>query len=446
MSAMGNDAASITSAPRSPGKVAERRENALPFWCLMLFTFVLLVAPQAYFPSLRPFRVALVSAGSATLAYLYGRLSIGRPLTIVTPEVRLVLWLVVLAVLSIPLSSWPGGSADYLLSSFLKSIILFFLVANVVDSVRRMKLLIWSIILWGIFLAVDAVQNYYAMADWAGRLTRIPGSFSPIATDPNDLALTLNLILSLTIGHYCATRNLIPRLLLLPVMALLAAGVVASFSRGGFLALVALLFVFAVQRTRQRGLAALALFVGLVLLALYALPEGYSGRIYSIYDIATDPTGSARVRWNGMVLGVTLMLENPLVGLGLAMHALSFPERGLGWQGIHSAFIQIGADLGVGGFLVYLLLTYHLFKTLWRSRARLREVSQNRELLGLAMGLETALASYVVGGFLLPVAYHIYLFYIGGLILAFQEIVNRVTADRPGGVDAVGVQNQVRKG
>ncbi len=445
MTAMGNDSPSIASARGFPGQVTERKENALPFRCLMIFTFVLLVAPQAYFPSLQPFRVALVSAGAAILLYVYRRLSLGRPLSLLTPEVRLVMWFVVLAVLSIPLSSWPGGSVDYLLSNFLKSVILFFLVANVVDSARRMKVLIWSIIFWGIALSWDAVRNYYAMASWGAGTARIPGSYSPIATDPNDLALTLNLILSLTIGHYCATRNLIPRLLLLPVMALLAAGVVASFSRGGFLALVALLIVFAIQRTRQRGLAALALFVALVLLALFALPVGYADRIYSIYDIAADPTGSATVRWDGMVLGFQLMLEKPLVGFGLGMHGVSFLERGVR-SGVHSAFIQVGADLGVAAFLVYLFLTYHLFKTLWRSRARLRSFPANRELLGLATGLEIALVSYVVGGFLLPVAYHIYLFYIGGLIVAFQEIVNRATADRPGEVDAVGVQNHVPKG
>jgi O-antigen ligase len=265
---------------------------------------------------------------------------------------------------------------------------------------------------------------------------RIAGYDSPLAGDPNDLALTLNLILALVIGLCLAAETATKRLLLLAVIGFLAAGVIASFSRGGFLTLVAILIVFAAKRVRQRGPMAIALPLILLLVALPILPEGYGDRVYTIFNTAADTTGSADARWEGMVLGFQLMLERPLTGFGLNMHALEFPERGLGWQGTHSAFIQIGADLGVPGFLVYLLLIMQLFRGIRQSLKQLRPSPQGRALVALGTGIHLVLVAYLVGGFLLPVAYRFYFYYAAGLAVAFHEIAKResstVAAAEPG--------------
>jgi hypothetical protein len=135
-----------------------------------------------------------------------------------------------------------------------------------------------------------------------------------------------------------------------------------------------------------------------------------------------------------------LMLENPLVGVGLGMHNLALPERGLGWSGVHSAFLQVGADLGVPGFLVYLLLFRRLFEGLRHSRAQAKGSSGEREFLALATGIETALVAYVVGGFFLPVAYRFYSYYVAGFAVALQEIIKRSNAAFTGGVTATRAQ------
>jgi hypothetical protein len=123
-----------------------------------------------------------------------------------------------------------------------------------------------------------------------------------------------------------------------------------------------------------------------------------------------------------MVLGINLMIENPLTGLGFNMHSLAFPERGLGWQGIHSAFIQAGADLGIPGFLVFLGMVYQAFRAVRLARARFQSAPGQETGLALATGIELGLVAFTVGGFLLPVAYRFYFYYLAGFAVALQHI------------------------
>ena len=411
---------------------AEAQDNPFPFWGLMLFTFVLFVAPQFIFPVLQSISPAKLSAGLALVVYLIDCLSGGRPLTVRSSVVRLVVWLVVIAVLSIPFSRWPGGSADAFLDEFVKSVLIFLLVANTVNTVHRMKLMMGSMGVWGTIMAWTAIRDY-STGNLMARGVRIRGYESPLASDPNDLSLTLNLIIPLLIGLCLGAEKPTKKILLVATMLILIGAVIASFSRGGFLALSALLLAFLVKEIKRRGASALVPFLILLPIVLLVLPQGYGDRIYSIYDTSSDD-GSANARWDGMVLGINLMLERPLLGLGFNMHSLAFPERGLGWQGIHSAFIQTGADMGVPGFLVYILLVWELFKELHRSRTLLKDRPNARELLGLVAGLEIALVAYVVGGFLLPVAYRFYLYYIAGFTVALNQLAQRMAAPPAGGV------------
>jgi hypothetical protein len=392
----------------------------------MWFTFVLFVAPQFIFPALQTLRPAMVSAGLAIVVYMADCLVRRKPLTVWVPAIRLILMFFVLAAASIPFSRWPGGSFDALVNELLKSVLIFIILANTLNTVRRIKLMIGSMVAWSIIMSWTAVREFSGGNLLLGGI-RIYGYSSPLAANPNDLALTLNLVLALATGLYYAIRNPLSKLFLFGGMALLVSGVVSSFSRGGFLTLVSMLSVFLIKRVRERG--AVGLWLVLVpLLAISFLPEGYSNRVYSTFDSTLDPTGSADARWDGMVLGWNLMLENPIAGLGLQMHGLALPEQGLGWSSVHNVFLQIGADLGIPALLVYLAAIWHIFKGMRQSLTRLKGLPDARELLALGHGIEVALVGFMVGASFHPVAYHFYFFYLAGFAVAFQEVAKRLGA------------------
>src|SRR5207245_4558290 len=102
---------------RTAVKQASAPAARLPFYALMFFTFVVLIAPQGLVPALAPLHLALVAATVAALAHVADRMSRGRPLTVMEPEVVLALLLFGLGILSVPTSYWPRGSVQTLLRS-----------------------------------------------------------------------------------------------------------------------------------------------------------------------------------------------------------------------------------------------------------------------------------------------------------------------------------------
>jgi len=85
-------------------------DSPIPFWALMAFTFMMLLAPHNYFPVLGPLRLAFLAAGVAIGSYVYDRLRRGQAAHDSVPEIRLLGYLLGWALVTLPLGSWPGGS------------------------------------------------------------------------------------------------------------------------------------------------------------------------------------------------------------------------------------------------------------------------------------------------------------------------------------------------
>src|SRR2546427_109513 len=105
----------VALRPASAARRSPRSESSFVFSCLMVFTFLLFIAPQFIFPALLSLHLPTVVGGLALVAYVFDRISRNRPLTVRGPAVWLLLSFVALGVLSIPFSYWPGGSLDSLL-------------------------------------------------------------------------------------------------------------------------------------------------------------------------------------------------------------------------------------------------------------------------------------------------------------------------------------------
>jgi len=420
----------MSRVPERPGafRTSAAAENAVPFWGLMCFTFVLFIAPQHFFPILEPLRLAQTSAGLAAVAYLLNLIVTRRPVTVVTPEVRLALWFALVAVASIPFSLSPGGSLEHFVTVLLKSIIIFFLIANLVETIEHLKLLIASIVLYGSVISVTALRNFATGHTMSSDPSRILGYSNQLALNPVDLALTLNVILALTIGLYFVARRRLVKVLLLAGMALALAGVIVSFSRGGFLALAVILSVLLARWYRAQGLVVLLSASVLVVLGMLLTPEGYADRLYSVFDWDRDRAGSIQSRWQMAEVAFTSILENPLIGAGLGMDGRIYVEQGFRGEWVtHSVFLRVGADLGLPGLLVYVLLFVQMLRGLRQTQRQLGPVPEAREVVALANSLELAVCSFLVGAAFLPYAYGFLFYYLAGLAAAIRLIGARLT-------------------
>jgi O-antigen ligase len=413
--------------------------SGVAFWALLTFTFILMTAPQTYFPILISLRVGLITAAVAIVAHLADRFSRGLPPVQLTAEVRPVLWLLVWSILSIPFSFWPGGSLGFLFDPYMKALAVFWLLAACIDNPRRLTTTVWAISLMSLYIGIVAIQQYRAGEFLAtSGVTRIEGYNAPLTMNPNDTALTLNLIFPLTIGLLVAETRPLHRLVLSVAVVIDIAGVIATFSRGGFLALTTIYLFYQWKSVRRSRYGWIIIAVVLVLIALPFLPTGYLERIGTIGDFNADVTGSAETRWSDMFSASTFVARSPLVGAGIGMDALALnQERGELWINVHNAYLQLAVDLGIPGLVWFLLLFVRCVRAAREAQVR-STTNALTSVKGISEGLEVSLLGFAVSAFFHPVAFNFYFYYFAGLAIAARNVARgtRVPSSKAYGPEA----------
>src|SRR5882672_6329345 len=204
-----------------------------PFWALIAFTVVLVIAPQHLIPALVPFRPAFLAAATAAAACAIDRMWRRAPLDLRMREVHLAGALGLWAVMTIPLSYWPGGSFSFFADVYLKTLVVFWILCATIDDVTRLRRLLWTLSLLTLPLAGTALENFLGgtFSPGAGPdgLRRIAGYAAPLTGNPNDLALLLNLLLPLAAVLTASTRRPVLRVVLASIVALDAIAVVLTF-------------------------------------------------------------------------------------------------------------------------------------------------------------------------------------------------------------------------
>ena len=398
-------------------------DTAVAFKALLFLLFVVFIAPQAIIPALEPLHLAKLSAGIAITAYCFTCMARGRAITVVNSDIKFILAFVVLALLSIPFSAWPGGSLNYFIDVYSKSVIFLFLVFNLLVDEKRCRQVIWAQILFCAFNSSIAIYRYLNGEFFA--FNRVRGGFSGIADDPNDLALSLNLALPLIIYLFTSTRHAFRKALLAAIFLITVAGVVVTFSRGGFLGLLAI-FVWLVW-TRMKTGGATVFLKALVFVLLFGVmvPPAYYDRIVSIADSSKDYNGSREARWMLMKEAVMIAVEHPF-GAGLKMHNILMKRISSSLKEVHSAFLEVAADLGFLGAILFAMIFWRLL----RGMQKIKSLGvESTNLKSLAEGIEGSLIAFAVSGMFLPVAYHASFYILAGMALAVRELA-KVTVER----------------
>lgn len=421
---------STGSARQADAGRIEDGESAVPFWGLMGFTFILLIAPQQMFPVLAPLRIALLAAAFAVASFLFDRFTRREPIMTFSREMWIVICLAGWAVATVPLSYWPGGSVAFLMDIYFKTLIVFWLLCNVVNTLRRLELIAWGLSLMALPLAVTGIENFLTGAyleQGAGPgASRIVGYVAPLTSNPNDLALMLNLILPLCIALFLGSKKTSARATLVFCIALIVGGIIATFSRAGFLVLAVTFasYLWTLRKRPERKFAVAALVVALA--AVPFLPSSYLDRLSTITDIESDPTGSAQSRWSDTVDAAKYTLEHPIIGAGVGQNILAMNEiRGEAWKDIHNVYLQYSVELGLPGLALFLFLLVSCLKCVRDVQRQCAGAPDEQRLFYLAEGIRVSLVAFAVAGPFYPVGYHFYFYYIAGLAVASKTVSAR---------------------
>jgi probable O-glycosylation ligase (exosortase A-associated) len=402
-----------------------------PFWAMMIFTFVLFVAPQTFIPGLGALRVAMLTVVVAVASYIHYQVSRGRSLTIWPREMKLTLWLVAWAFVTLPFSMWPGGSWALLSELYLKTLVIFWLLTNVVTTPARLRQVAWGLTLMTVPAALTGVKNYTSGVYMQYGVGRIQGYGGPMTGNPNDLALTLNLVLPLTVALFFLTKRPAWRAVLLGIIALDLMAIVLTFSRGGFLTLALSAGIVMWRITRRVGPKYILMAAGLLIVLAPLVPSSYYTRISTITDVEADATNSAEERQEDIVVAIGYIARHPVVGSGIGTNDLAMNEaRGVRWAAVHNAYLQVGMDLGLPGLILYVLVIVGTLKAVGRVVRRTLGDPAHRDLFWLASALQVSLIAFAFAAMLHPAAYNFYFYYFGGLALAARAMHERLAPSR----------------
>ena len=412
---------------RTPAEAEQQVSgSAVPFWAVMTFTFILFISPQLHFPTLEPFRIALLTAILALTTYLFDRLTRGQPILMRTREMRIIACLIAWAILTVPFSNWPGESVSFLLEVYSKTLAIFWLLSHTVNTLARLRRVAWALTLMTVPMAATALGNFISgtfTSDSTQAVNRIVGYDASLTGHPNGLALMLNLILPFSVALFLIARKTVVRAGLLAVIALDVIAVVLTFSRAGFLTMATTftMYLWKLRKRPEGGWAVGALVIALVCLPL--LPSSYLDRVSTILNKDSDPTGSSQERWRDMVAAASLVVQNPIVGAGIGTDVLALNEaRGPYWLDLHNVYLVYAVELGLPGLVLFLMLLVACMKSTMSVQVRSAGVPALRELFCLAEAIQISLIAFAVAALFDTGAYQLTFYYIAGLAVAAKPV------------------------
>jgi hypothetical protein len=384
-----------------------KRGHAVSFAGLFLFTVVLYFRPYELFESLSSFKTMAFWIAAATVAvFVPMQLGLEGTLTGRSREVKLILLLALLGLVGVPFAIDTSEAwATYL--EFLKVVLMFVVLMNVVRTEGRLKALIFLGLAAGVMMSVGVISDYSAgVFKLHGQ--RVEGLIGGMFGNPNDMALFLLMMVPLAVALLLAARGMLRKVVYGACALLMVAGVLVTFSRGAFFGLVCVLLVLASKLGRGRRLSVIAfsLVAGGVMMAL--MPGGLTGRLASLFGAGGGEAAESAVsRWALLVRSLWVSLRHPVLGIGMGtFHNVSIRE-----QVSHNAYTQVSAEMGAAAFVIYVMLMVIALRRLREVERETLSARRDARFYYLAVGLQASIIGYMVSSFFASVAYLYYVYY-----------------------------------
>ena len=418
-----------TKQPESSGQQRASKSNwtlkrghALSYAGLVLFTIVLYVRPAEFYPSRLTASIALIVALATLGFFLPTQLSLEGTLTARPQEVNLVLLFCLTGLLSIPLAINPPIAWQEFNGTFIRCIVMFIVIVNVVRTKARLKGLLLLALAAGLWLSVEAVNEYrLGLATVEGY--RAGGSGGGIFGNSNDMALFLVSIVPIAIALLLGSRSLARKFFFGGCAVLMVAGIVLTYSRGGFIGLLVALTFFAWKAGQRRRLEIVV--VGFLIVAAFlALVPGYALRLASILVPSLDPVGSSEARSGELFRSLYVAIRHPLLGIGMGNYSREMSYRGLV---THNSYTQVAAEMGMAALVCYTMFIVAPLRKLGQIGRETSEARSNSNYYYLAVGLQASLLGYMFCSFFASVAYLWYVYYLVGYAVCLRRLYESET-------------------
>jgi putative inorganic carbon (HCO3(-)) transporter len=432
-------------------------------------TFVFLVAIYANLPAIIantygvPAFLAAASIGMLGIPLI--RTVVGREPFVAPPPLVPLLAYVGVVLLSAAAASIESGERVGIVLT--EGLLLFLLLTNAIRTVDGLRRAIWGLLLAGALMSVVTIHqaltdNYdsdyggFAVVeqgfeiDLGGQAVQQPRAAGPVG-EKNRYAQVLLVLLPLGIGRIKDASGTSRRLMAAAASTAIAFALVLTYSRGGVIAVAAMLLGAALLGfVRWRTLV----FAGVVVLAVVVIAAPtFVSRVLSIGNAADlfaesgdEAEGAIVGRATSNLAAFNVLVDHPLLGVGPGLYgpyySVAYANR-LGLRHFdeprraHNLFLEVGAETGILGLVTFGAVLVSVAYPLLRLRRVWRRL--NAEHANLVTAILLALLGYLASGMFLHLAYERYLW----LLIALAGSAIWILTPRPATWYALGA-NQLR--
>lgn len=384
---------------------------------LYLFSIMVLFRPYELIPGLGFLAAtAFYFAIASLLIYIPTQFTTEGNLTIITTEVKAVLALTFIALMTMPIAKDPGLAWEQFNDPYIKAVLFFLMMINVIRTRRRLMGMVWLSLSIGVVLSYMAI-GMYMRGEMKVEDYRVGMEIGGMFENPNEFSLHLVMMLPLTITLAIASRNKLMKVVYLAMTGIMLFANMITYSRGGFLGLIAASGFLAWKLGRKNRLivSSSALLIGGLITVL--APNNFGLRVLSIFIPGLDAAGSSDQRRELLERSILVSLRNPW-GIGIG----NFPIVGVHNLVSHNAYTQVSSELGILGLIAYLIFIISPFRKLGAIDRTLFAKDNLDWFYYFSIGLQGSFIAYFVASFFASVAYYWYVYYLVAYAVAFRRV------------------------
>lgn len=385
--------------------------------------------PGKYFPALSPYRPFMVMVLILLCGWLFSLLGSKPKAFVVASQTWILLAFLFVMGLSIFSALNTRVSFEHFILH-LKAFVIFFAVANLVDSVEKVKGIIYAMLGVHAYTAYSAVGGYVSTPENRDAVVGV-GFF---LGDANSLAVALIMMLPFAYFLMSVQKRFLARLVCGLTGILYVIGSVVTLSRGGFLCLLGTLgYCLGLGQKKLRALGITAL---LIICVIAVAPQEYGERMSTIETY--DQDSSAMIRLEAWKAGIDMALDHPFLGVGPGnfsmAHGLIYrndevPGENWNFVAAHSIYFGTLGTLGFTGLLLLLSLMGSIVLTIRRARSLMAAQESDPFLIALSRALEGSMVAYMIGGMFVSIGGP-YLWHIAALTVVLQNLVRQSAGSR----------------
>jgi O-antigen ligase len=300
-------------------------------------------------------------------------------------------------------------------SDYMKALILFLLVANLIKTKTVLRITFWMIVLSGMYLS--SVNLYSLIKDPLSFALRRGWPFD----DPNNLALVLVSIVPFAYALLRSEKSMWLRLLAFVFGVTTSIAIFTTLSRGAIVAWL-LVIIYILFKERRSKIIVYS-FLGMMVLLFFIFHAKFSLGIDLLTERFAGIDKSVLQRYRLFQGSIAMFLDNPLLGIGIGnflVYSTSYTKLTTALYA-HNMFIHVAAELGVFAVSLFTGIIAMAFLRLRHIESGALKHNDNM-LVFQSRGVQLSLIGLIICGLFLSQQFNKILWIVLGMTISLTQI------------------------